>query len=204
MDTALNVSRSRWPRWKLADDQSNEVKVFPLLVPSIHERWPKMNGLGQTTQLNAVFDAIPSLILVVDQDRVIQDCNRTATELLMAERKNILYQSIGEIFHCVHSIEMSNREKFVRACTSCIIKNTVSDAFDGDRVVRRRVKIEMCREENKDELIALISASLFSFQESPHVLLVIENISGIAELHRLMPSCAMCIHDSAKNLSIDQ
>ena len=45
---------------------------------------------------------------------------------------------------------------------------------------------------NKIEIYALITASPFSFQDRQLVLLVIEDISEIAELYRMIPICSVC------------
>jgi hypothetical protein len=78
------------------------------------------------------------------------------------------------------------------SCKNCIIRNSVTEAFQGSRVVRRRTKIELIRDVNKTEIYALITASPFSFQDKPLVLLVIEDISEIAELYRMIPICSVC------------
>lgn len=77
-------------------------------------------------------------------------------------------------------------------CASCIIRNSVSEAFQGHRVVRNRTRIEIIRNGNRIEIYALISASPFVFHGSPLVLLVIEDISEIAELYRMVPICSEC------------
>jgi hypothetical protein len=66
------------------------------------------------------------------------------------------------------------------------------EAFQGNRVVRRRTRIELIRDTNKIEIYALITVSPFSFQDRPLVLLVIEDISEIAELYRMIPICSVC------------
>jgi hypothetical protein len=48
---------------------------------------------------------------------------------------------------------------------------------------------------------ALVTASPFSFQRGSHALLVIEDISEIAELYRLIPMCSGCgkVRDDTKS-----
>jgi hypothetical protein len=142
--------------------------------------------------LRAVFDALPSLVFVVDQDVRIQEYNASASDLLGAGRKTVLKQRAGEVLHCVHSLEVPNGCGRSPFCKNCIIRNSVTEAFQGNRVVRRRTRIELTRDGNKIEIYALISASPFSFQNRSLVLLVIEDISEIAELRRIIPICSIC------------
>lgn len=140
----------------------------------------------------AVFDALPSLVFVVDQDVRIQEYNAAASDLMMAKRKTVLKRRAGEILHCIHSSEV--REGCGRSpfCKNCIIRNSVTEAFQGNRIVRRRTRIELIRDTNKIEIYALITVSPFSFQDRQLVLLVIEDISEIAELYRMILICSVC------------
>ena len=151
-----------------------------------------MNESEKRDMLRAVFDALPSLVFVVDQDVRIQEYNAAASDLLMAERKAVLKQRAGEILQCVHSREVPNGCGRAPFCKTCVIRNSVTEAFRGSRVVRRRTRIEIIRDANKIEIYALITASPFIFQDRQLVLLVIEDISEIAELYRMIPICSVC------------
>jgi hypothetical protein len=151
-----------------------------------------MNEKEKRDMLMAVFDALPSLVFVVDQDVRIQEYNAAASDLLMAERKTVLKQRAGEILHCIHSSEVPEGCGRAPFCKDCIIRNSVTEAFQGNRVVRRRTRIELIRDAGRIGLYALITASPFFFQDRPLVLLVIEDISEVAELYRMIPICSVC------------
>jgi hypothetical protein len=68
----------------------------------------------------------------------------------------------------------------------------VAEAFKGDRILRRRTKLDIIRDGHKTELYALITCSPFRYRDRPHVLLVIEDLSIIAELKRMIPICSVC------------
>ena len=68
----------------------------------------------------------------------------------------------------------------------------MTDAFKGNRVVRRRTKIEQRRGGEKLDIYAFITASPFLFKGRQLVLLVIEDLSEISELQRLIPICSVC------------
>jgi PAS domain-containing protein len=142
--------------------------------------------------LRTVFDAIPSLIFIVDDDVRIQEFNAAAAELLAGSREAILKRRGGDVLNCLHatgSPEGCGRASF---CNNCVIRDSVTQALQGNRVVRRRTKIEMLRNGTRLEMYALITASPFRFKSNPFVLLVIEDISEIAELQRLIPICSIC------------
>lgn len=142
--------------------------------------------------LMTVFDALPSMVFVVDQDVRIQEYNAAASALLIAEKKTVLQRRAGDILHCMHSREVQEGCGRSPFCKDCLIRNSVTEAFQGDRVVRRRIRMELIRDAGMIEIYALITASLFSFQDRQLVLLVIEDISEIAELYRMIPICSVC------------
>jgi PAS domain-containing protein len=151
-----------------------------------------MDEKERTDILRAVFDALPSLVFVVDRDVRIQEYNVAASDLLMAERMTVIKQRAGDILHCIHSIEMPEGCGRAPSCSDCIIRNSIMEAFQGNRVVRRRSKIEIIRGGEKIEIYALITSCPFSFQDRSLALLVIEDLSEIAELHRIIPVCSVC------------
>ena len=151
-----------------------------------------MKETGERDLLRTVFDALPSIVFVVDHDVRIQEWNAAASDILTAGSNTILKRRSGDVFHCVHSREVPEGCGTAPFCKECIIRDSVTEAFRGTRIVRRRTRMELLRDGNRTVMYALITASPFSFEERPLVLLVIEDISEIAELQRLIPICACC------------
>lgn len=151
-----------------------------------------MNESAKRSLLEAVFNAMPSIVFLVDADVRIQEYNQAAAELMMTKRMVALKQRAGDILHCVHSLEVAEGCGNAPFCKDCVIRNSVVEAFQGNRIVRRRAKLELTRDRQTTLIYALITVSPFVFQETPLALLVIEDISEIAELHRLIPICASC------------
>ncbi|NVN90406.1 MAG: hypothetical protein HXX11_07345 [Desulfuromonadales bacterium] len=146
----------------------------------------------ESAMLKAVFDALPSLVFVVDQDVRILEYNAAASVLFLTEGNSVLKRRAGDVLHCLHSedvVEGCGRAPF---CSNCMIRNTVTEAFQGGRVVRRRARIELLRDAKAVEIYALITASPFLFQDRQLVLLNIEDINEIAELYRMISMCSLC------------
>ena len=151
-----------------------------------------MNADNDTGLLRKIFDAIPSMVFVVDEDVCIHEFNSAAADFLLIERAAILKRRGGEILHCIHSKETPGGCGRAPDCEGCVIRNSVNTAYNGNRVVRSRSKMEVLREGDKTEIYALITASPFEFKGKNLILLVIEDISIIAELQRLIPICSVC------------
>jgi hypothetical protein len=161
-------------------------------IPSREGEFMVVKDNGSPNLLRSVFDAIPSIIFVVDDDVRIQEYNAAAAELLSLERSAVLRRRGGEVLNCLHAADMPEGCGRSPFCKDCVIRNSVAEAFRGNRVVRRRKKLEILRDGGKMELYALITTSPFYYNKRPLVLLVIEDISEIAEFHRLIPICSIC------------
>lgn len=144
-----------------------------------------------TDMLQVIFDAMPSSIFVVDDDVRIQKYN-DAAGVLIGDRKTILKHCAGDVLHCLHSTETPEGCGHAPFCKECIIRNSVTKAFQGKRVVRKRTKIEIIQDDKKIKIYALITCSPFHYQEKEFVLLVVEDISELAELQRIVPICMHC------------
>ncbi len=139
-----------------------------------------------------VFDVIPSIVLVVDEDVRIMEFNRAAAELPGKERVAVLQLRGGEALDCLHARDVPNGCGHGPFCSDCVIRNSVGEAYKGDKVVRQRHKMELIRNKKVTQIYALISAGQFLYQNTRLVLLIIEDISEIIELRNIIPICAVC------------
>jgi hypothetical protein len=140
----------------------------------------------------AIFDALPSLVFVVDDDVRIYECNAAAENLLEAKSAAVLRKRAGQVLHCLHSTDVSEGCGRAEFCRGCVIRNAVTDAFGGNRVVRTRTRLEIVRKGAVVEIYAFISATPFIYSGKQLVLLVVEDMSEIAELRQLIPICSVC------------
>jgi len=139
-----------------------------------------------------VFDALPALVFVVDEDVRIHECNAAAENLLGANSAAVLRKRAGQVLHCLHATDVPQGCGRAKFCQNCVIRNAVTEAFRGNRVVRRRTRLELLGGGDTIEIYGLISAAPFIYQKKPLVLLVVEDIGEIAELRRLISICAVC------------
>jgi len=135
-------------------------------------------------------DAIPSLVLVTDDDMRILYRNRAAQDLLKGEA--IYGNKAGDIMHCIHSTDSAEGCGKGPHCAECVVRNSVNSAFTGRKIYRQRTDITVRTGEKTLVIPALISASPFSFEGKLYSLLVIDDISELAELRSLLPICSSC------------
>jgi hypothetical protein len=139
-----------------------------------------------------LFDALPASVFVVDQDVRIQMVNQTARGFFTDDENTFLKRRAGGALNCIHATETALGCGHAGACRRCIIREAVTNAFQGKRVVRRRTKLEWVSNGRVTPIYALITANPFVFEGEALALLIIEDISEIAELQRMIPICSIC------------
>jgi PAS domain-containing protein len=142
--------------------------------------------------LRDIFNAFPAPVFVVDEDVRIQEYNTAASELLATDRSTVIKTRAGEVLHCIHSDETPDGCGRAPFCKECIVRNSVTEAYDGKHIVRRRAKLQITRNNESISIYALVTASPFLFNGRTLSLLVIEDISELVELYRMIPICAVC------------
>ena len=142
--------------------------------------------------LRAVLDANPNFMFVVDEDVRIVEFNRAAGGFLSAGRDQVLSQLGGDALHCLHSIESPEGCGHAPYCQTCVVRNSVKEAFSGQEVIRRKSRLELISNGKTRPIHVLITASPFHYEESRLALLVIEDISELEEIRRIIPICSKC------------
>ncbi len=148
--------------------------------------------LHQTDFLSSLMDIIPGIILIVDEDLKILDANRSSVEYFKVKKDDIIEVRSGEALHCIYSEESPEGCGRGPNCPDCIIRNSVNSAVKGMQVSRRQTVLNYKTEYDIVSINILVTASPFLFKREKLILLIIEDISELVQLRKLLPICANC------------
>jgi hypothetical protein len=140
----------------------------------------------------AILNAIPSPVFVVDEDVRIHEFNEAAAPLLGQNPTIALQLRGGEALHCLHTTDVPEGCGRGPFCGDCVIRNSVSQSYSGRRISRRATRMELVRGTSIQEIYVLVTTSAFQFQDARYVLLILEDISELADLRSVIPICANC------------
>lgn len=141
---------------------------------------------------NALFEAIPIPVLVVNPDVRILYYNNAAKRLLGSDSKVVIRRRTGEVLHCLHSTEALEGCGYSPFCKDCIIRNSVNQSFKGRKVSRKLQKMELIQEDNVAEIYLLVTTAPLHYDEERLVLLLVEDVSELRTLRQLIPICSRC------------
>lgn len=151
-----------------------------------------MDYSNNDSLLRTLFDAFPALVFAVDEDVQILEYNASASNFIGKDREFILQHRGGDAFNCLHAYDAPDGCGRGPLCKDCVIRNSVKEAFTGKNTVRTRTRIEFVRGDKTIEIYSLITASIFAHQGRKLVMLIIEDISEMIELQRIIPICMHC------------
>lgn len=145
------------------------------------------NGFFRT-----LFDAIPSPILLVDDDGRIEDVNAAGARVLGGE-ESFFRKKGGDALRCIQSFRSPEGCGHGPGCADCVVRNSLGEAFAGGKVTRRRARLELRDGKGGTaELYLLVTASPFEHEGRRLVLLPLEDINELVALKALLPVCSWC------------
>lgn len=151
--------------------------------------WTNQSAL----QLRAVLDAIPVPVFVVDEDVRVLDMNEAARPLAGdVNPAEVLYRRGGHVLHCIHAHDVPEGCGRGPSCKDCAIRNSVTAAFAGHRVVRVRSQVDLLRDGREEHRELLVTTTTFSVEGQPRAVLMLEDITDVAELATAAPFCFQC------------
>jgi nitrogen fixation/metabolism regulation signal transduction histidine kinase len=148
--------------------------------------------LDSKAYVRAILDALPSSVLVMDQDLMIHDANRSAFELLGKRPEKILSRLCGDILNCIHARQSSGGCGTTDYCPKCVIRQTVEAVVHGKNIFRRTGEMKLEEDEQVREIHFIVTGVPFDYADMNLVLLVIEDITELVQLRRIIPICAHC------------
>lgn len=142
--------------------------------------------------LRVLFDTIPLIALVLDQNLLVTAVNKTAASFFNLKEGVITSTQGGKVLHCIHRYDDIRGCGHGPECANCIIRNTAIQARLGNSVQRAKGKFQLESEEQIEEMNVLVSAAPFLYEDQQLVVIIIEDVSQVTELQGFIPICASC------------
>jgi len=140
----------------------------------------------------SALDAVPLLIFVVDEDMRMMAFNPASTSMVGHLPDTVFRRRGGEVLNCVHHTDSAEGCGHGPTCGECVLRNSVMAAVQGQRITRQRTVMELVRETSVRAVELLVTAAPFDHDGQRLALLVLEDITELSTLRRLLPICASC------------
>jgi len=160
-------------------DENDDVKHVLENVRDVTERKKAEEKLKKSeSELSAIFENIPIIIMLVDRERRVRKINDTGVEFAGKTEEEMIGQRGGKALRCLHHLDDPKGCGFGSHCENCTVRNTVLDTFEtGESHYRKEGIITFKQEGEEREMIFWVSTALIGFGEKEHVLVSIEDIT---------------------------
>ncbi|MFC1811345.1 hypothetical protein ACFL03_01490 [Thermodesulfobacteriota bacterium] len=139
-----------------------------------------------------ILEAVPNPIFIVDDDVRIHGYNMAAAPLFDSEPDRILTMGCGDALYCIHSKDSIAGCGGGDACKKCVIRNSVTQSYHGDKVVREKCEMQLEKGNNIKQIQTLVTTAPVNYQDETYVLVILEDISELMELRSILPICVNC------------
>lgn len=151
------------------------------------------NGVARGELLDAVLDAFPSPVFVVDGDVRIVEANRAARDRFSSAAGLVDRRLCGDVLGCLHAEHGPGPCGSTEHCSECPLRDSIQVARDADRATSRRLgRVHLASQPPDEETWFLITVTALQFPGERLYLLVLEDVTELVALQQIVPMCASC------------
>lgn len=135
-------------------------------------------------------DAVPSIVIVTDEDVRVLYRNLAAKELFKGDK--VYNTRAGEAMNCINAASSPGGCGRGPSCGDCVVRMSVNSAFAGKNVRRAGGEARIRAGGKTVTIPILVSAQILRLEGSARAMVVVEDISELTELRSLLPICSAC------------
>lgn len=139
-----------------------------------------------------LFDVIPVLALIVNQESEVFAINDAGKNLFGIDPNEVYLHRSGDVFNCIYRNDDLRGCGFGQKCADCIVRKSAMAAINGGKVQRAKGKLEIEQNNEYRLLNLLVSSVPMEYKGIKMAVVIIEDVSKITELAGLIPICASC------------
>lgn len=161
-----------------------------------------INLIYTTSPFNAMFNAMPAPVFMVDGEVRIHHLNTAATEFLFRHMLSPYGSMMDSPNHRLNSEIKKDRWRMVFRRDACVV-TAVENAIQGGDINRHSTTLDIHPEGFRTELEASIVYSPFNVGARTYVLLIFENRQPVDTLNGVIHICSVChkVIDEKKTLT---
>jgi len=110
------------------------------------------NLIQRAEELQKVFDAVPTMLCVIDEGKRVKKINLEGVILFKKQEKEIIGKKIGEIINCKYKNNSKRGCGFGEKCSECSINESILRCLKNDENVRD-VEVSIITKKRKNEII---------------------------------------------------
>ena len=163
----------------IKDHTRNYLKAIPITIKNA-VRHREMEEILERKQKNleAIFDAVPVGMLLVDENMIVERVNDAIRQMVRAGYSQIINQRVGNALSCTNSTYNEKGCGYSPACEKCLLRKTIKGVLDSQQAVHRVEFQPTLKVDNKEVMPWLcISVEPVVIDGHKHVVVAIDDIT---------------------------
>jgi PAS domain S-box-containing protein len=116
------------------DVERNYLKVIPKTIKNAISHKQIKEALDRKQKnLEAIFDAAPGCMLLVDKNMIVTRANDSIRQFVQKEYRQIINQQLGNVLGCINGTCSKNIDKNNRYCQGCPLYQVITDVLDSGK-----------------------------------------------------------------------
>jgi len=136
--------------------------------------------------LDALFDSIPSSLMVVDEDHHIRMVNKGLERAFDVAPDTVLDTCPGEVLSCPRAVQNPGSCGTLAECVRCQLNAPIADALSGRSVPRQQCRFSFQSDGRLHDLSLLISARPLVYRGENLAIVALEDVTELNGLRRLL------------------
>jgi len=136
-EVPINARRAGSYDYLPKDLDRNYLKAIPESIENAIKRKKVEQAIDKEQKnLDAMFQASPAGMLLVDENMIITRANEKIKQMLHRDHSHIVNHRVGYALGCINSTDNKKGCGFGRACVKCSLKNAISDVLDSGQTIQ--------------------------------------------------------------------
>ncbi len=145
---------------------------------------PITDLLNQEGFLKNLFESIPCGVLIVDQDRRVKAINNVVEQTFGIPEAEAINKRGGEALHCIHAVKSPEGCGYAEECRECEVRKTALEALSGNKIHRKKAKVQLLVDGKSRDLQFLVSAAPIKYDGERMAVVLLEDMTELSTLRR--------------------
>ncbi len=161
------------------------------------------NQADQLEELNAIYNNVPVVIMLVDRHRRIRKANTCAADFADRPSGAMIGLYGGQALRCLHALDVPEGCGFGPACETCPVRLTVLDTLETGRSHHQvQATVSVAVGDRQKDLTVLVSTAAISIEREPMVLVSLMDITSQVQAQRTVHRHQRQLRSLAARLSL--
>jgi len=168
------------------DIERNYLKIIPKRIKHAIEHKQMQEALGKKQKnLEAVFDAAPNCMLLIDENMIVTRANDTIKQFVQKEYRQIINQPLGSVLDCINSTCNEKDCGTNQLCQDCPLYGTIKSVLDSGKSIHNvEAHITLNINEKKITPWLRISAKPVTMDGIKYAVVMIDDITEHKKMER--------------------